>query len=96
MMKKYLLAAVAALAIGGPAHAERFEDGRWLLLTLNWGNGEGYYTPNTNGPLVSFDTKRACQDRLQGELNSHRGVPHAYGGDIGLLCIDRNSLALPQ
>jgi hypothetical protein len=87
-MKKYLLAAVAALAIGGPAHAERVEDGRWLLLTLNWGNGEGYYAPNTDA-LVSFDTRRACQDRLQQELNSHRHL-------IGLLCIDRNSLALPE
>jgi hypothetical protein len=59
-MRKYLLAAVAAVALGGSAFAQdanpaRFEDGSWLLLTLNWGNGSGYYAPNTY-TLPSFDT----------------------------------------
>jgi hypothetical protein len=100
-MKKYLLAAAAALALGGSAFAQeanptpRFEDGTWLLLTLNWGNGSGYYAPNTY-TLPSFDTQRACQNRLTQELNRHAGVSHANGGDIGLLCINRNALALPR
>jgi opacity protein-like surface antigen len=86
-MKKYLLAAVAALALTSGASARDVDPtSDWVLLTLGWQNGEGATMQTPPGLVPEFATKAACQAVLRRELQQNRLLSHAEGGGNGYLC----------
>ena len=106
-MKKYLLAAVAALALGGAAHANIIADARdpWILVGLNWANGIGLQGRDDvaqdagigePGVMPMFNTRRECQSALKGILIRYRGVSHAGGGGGYYLCAPQSAFAIPE
>ena len=77
-MTKYLLAAVATLALTSGASAQDTSDD-WVLLSLGWRNGTGPVV-RAEGLVPEFPTKGACQAALRRELQKHAGLSHADGG----------------
>jgi|SRR5271163_4915398 len=106
-MRKYLLAAVAALALGGSAHANIIANARnpWVLIGLNWANGIGLEGRSDvaqdagigkPGVMPMFNTRTECQDALQAILTRYRGVSHAGGGGGYYVCALTSAFAIPE
>jgi hypothetical protein len=95
-MKKYLLAAVAALALASnvtAANAQLDSETNWLLLGLDWESGAGVVVrdiptdiPNVVGRGPLFATQRACQAALRRVVQKYAGLSHAQGGGGLYLC----------
>jgi hypothetical protein len=93
-MKSLILAAVAALAIGGPAKAIDSQND-WVMLELYWANGEGAKIAQS-GLVPEFPTRAACQAALRRELLNHAGLSHAEGGGNLYLCTPLRSWSFPE
>ena len=101
MMKKYLLAAVAALALASnvtTASAQLDSETNWLLLGLDWENGAGVVVrdmpadlPNVVGRGPLFATQRACQAALRRVVQKYAGLSHAEGNGGYYLCTSLRS-----
>ena len=85
-MKKYLIAACAALALASNASARDVNSqSDWVLLTLGWANGEGAETLSA-GLVPEFSNKGACQAALRRALQKDARLSHAEGGGNMYLC----------
>ena len=79
-MKKYLTAAVAALALTLSSRARDVDSQNdWVMLTLGWSNGTGAYTMN-KGFVPEFANKGQCQVALARALQKDARLSHAAGG----------------
>jgi hypothetical protein len=105
-MKKYLLAAVAAIALGGAAKAQEADSSKeWVLLGLNWSNGSGWdardVTDDADLPAIggshipNFRTAGQCQAALRHVLQKYANVSHAEGGLGSYLCTNMRTWASP-
>ena len=85
-MKKYLTAAIAALALTLSASARDVDlQNDWVMLTLGWSNGRGAYTMN-KGFVPEFANKEQCQVALAHALQQDARLSHAEGGGNMYLC----------
>ncbi len=85
-MKKYLTAAVAALALTLSSRARDVDSQNdWVMLTLGWSNGTGAYTMN-KGFVPEFANKGQCQVALARALQKDARLSHAAGGGNMYLC----------
>ena len=85
-MKKYLTAAVAALALTSSASARDADSQNdWVMLTLGWSNGRGAYAMN-KGFVPEFANKGQCQVALARALQIDARLSHAEGGGNIYLC----------
>jgi hypothetical protein len=95
-MKKYLLAAVAALAISSTATNAGSDGGDWILLCVGATNSVGYFIyDDVRADLglrgeerypPSFSSKRACLIAERRLVQKYAGLSHAEGGDHTYLC----------
>ena len=107
-MKKYLLAACAASALGGSAHANMV-DARdpWILVGLGWVNGVGLFARDDvaadasirgeeAGSMPMFATRDQCLAAELRVLAKYKGVDHASGGFGYHLCTPESAWAKSQ
>ncbi len=86
MMKKYLLAACATLALASSVSARDVNSMTdWALLTLGWANGEGAETLSA-GLVPEFSSQGACQAAVRRALQKDAHLSHAEGGGNMYLC----------
>jgi hypothetical protein len=82
-MKKYLLAACAALApVSGASARDVNSMTDWVF---GWANGEGAETLSA-GLVPEFATQGACQAALRRALQKDAHLSHAEGGGNMYLC----------
>ncbi len=93
-MKRFLLAAVATLALTSGASAMDSTND-WVLLTLGWENGAGAVVLS-RGLVPEFPTKGACLAALRRELQRHTGLSHADGGGSYYLCTHLSDWAVAE
>jgi hypothetical protein len=108
-MKKLLIAAVAAVALAGPAHANIVDDydHAWVLVGLGFANSVGLYgLPNVasdvgmltepQGSMPMYQTRGECLAAERRILAKYKGASHAAGGDGHYLCTPLSAFATPS